>query len=243
MARMHGGQSEYLIKWEKFFKIASFSWLILGLSIGLYGLVFSIINIWLRNIGIGIGSIMVLALMFALSRKADSDAFIAEKFLRGRKGEAVIWYELRKLPNTYSVFQDVKINDHSGNIDFVVVGPTGIFAIEVKSHKGVIGFNGDKLIKNGYPFEEDKDFIKQSSFEAMSLYEYLGQKNFVTPILAFSSSFARVRFGFKPIKHGVHVIQKRWLLRMIESQDQISYGANTKIIEEAILRKTTHQSS
>jgi len=48
------------------------------------------------------------------------------------------------LNNEYSMFNDVNLeNMKSGNIDHVVVGPTGIFAIETKYRKGKISYYGD----------------------------------------------------------------------------------------------------
>jgi len=62
--------------------------------------------------------------------KAEKEYY---KFYRGGKAEGAIYYELAKLSNYFFVFQDIKIGDQ-GNIDFVVLGPTGLFSIEVKSH-------------------------------------------------------------------------------------------------------------
>lgn len=101
----------------------------------------------------------------------------------------------------------------------MVVGPTGIHAIEVKNHHGTVGFNGDELTMNQKSFE--KDFLRQTMREATSLHDYLissGITNaFVIPIIVFSHRFAIVRFGIQPIKN-VRVIQYRWLIKMITSE-------------------------
>jgi hypothetical protein len=48
------------------------------------------------------------------------------------------------LNNEYSMLNDVKLRGiASGNIDHVVVGPTGIFVIETKNIKGKISYYGD----------------------------------------------------------------------------------------------------
>src|ERR1051325_10819091 len=56
------------------------------------------------------------------------------------RARRAVYIELEKLPDTYSVFQDVTVAGRSseaeifrGNTDFVVVGPTGIYPIEVES--------------------------------------------------------------------------------------------------------------
>ena len=48
------------------------------------------------------------------------------------------------LSDDYSLFNDVMLKSISGgNIDHVVVGPTGIFVIETKNYKGKISYYGD----------------------------------------------------------------------------------------------------
>lgn len=149
-------------------------------------------------------------------RKEES---LMYKFRSGILGEKFIADELRKLDNSFTVFQDVVLPGKKGNIDFVVVGPTGIFTIEVKNHRGKVGFNGTELTLNNRPFE--RDFLFQAMREATSLHDYLIQNNvkqsFVLPIIVFSHRFASVRFGIQPVKH-VRVIQYHWLIKMISSE-------------------------
>lgn len=48
------------------------------------------------------------------------------------------------LSDDYSIFNDVMLKSISGgNIDHIVVGPTGIFVIETKNYKGKISYYGD----------------------------------------------------------------------------------------------------
>lgn len=51
---------------------------------------------------------------------------------------------LAALSDEYSIFNDVKLKSMpGGNIDHIVVGPTGIFVIETKNYKGKISYYGD----------------------------------------------------------------------------------------------------
>jgi len=49
-----------------------------------------------------------------------------------------------KLSSDYSIFNDVLLKDgkRSGNVDHIIVGPTGIFVIETKNNKGVVTYDG-----------------------------------------------------------------------------------------------------
>jgi hypothetical protein len=61
--------------------------------------------------------------------EALDKAFISEEY-HGAKGESAALEKLEKLPSDFHIFCDVKIKRQ---MDFVVVGPTGIFVIEVKN--------------------------------------------------------------------------------------------------------------
>jgi len=45
-----------------------------------------------------------------------------------------------KLSSDYSIFNDVLLKDgkRSGNVDHIIVGPTGIFVMETKNNKGLL---------------------------------------------------------------------------------------------------------
>lgn len=55
---------------------------------------------------------------------------------KGSEGETLVANYLNTLPKEYFVFNDVKLPKNRGNIDHVVVGPKGIFAIETKNLTG-----------------------------------------------------------------------------------------------------------
>ena len=49
-----------------------------------------------------------------------------------------------KLSHDYSIFNDVLLKDgkRSGNVDHIIVGPTGIFVMETKNNEGTVTFDG-----------------------------------------------------------------------------------------------------
>jgi len=72
------------------------------------------------------------------------------------------------LSNEYSLFNNVKLKETWGDIDHIVVGPTGIFVIETKNRKGKISYYGDNWegVGRGSP-------SKQARINAMRLKEIL----------------------------------------------------------------------
>jgi len=68
----------------------------------------------------------------------------------GLKGETALKQTLSSLSDDFVAFYNVPINN-SGDIDCILIGHKGVFAIEIKNHKGTVIYseNGWKQIKTG----------------------------------------------------------------------------------------------
>lgn len=173
-----------------------------------------------KNILLGFGGLIIIFLLMKLvpviGLRSNTAALISvtlliigglflkrtNNFTSGQVGELDVWHELKKLPDGYFVIDD--LNTGRGNIDKVVIGPTGIWTLEVKSYKGNIS-----------PNEHD---LKQAYAEAKTLQDLISSKlNLhlnVEPVLVFSDKFAKVRFGLNKQK-GVYVIGIAWLNKLL----------------------------
>lgn len=62
----------------------------------------------------------------------------------GINGEKAVIKNLSKLSNEYSIFNNVLLADgkRKGDIDHLIVGPTGIFVLETKNNKENVSYNG-----------------------------------------------------------------------------------------------------
>jgi len=155
-------------------------------------------------------------------------------FTKGAEGEQKVRRILKNLPPNYSTLSDF-VNGQKGNIDFVVVGPTGVFTIEAKNYRGGnITFQNGVLYRNDYPFK--KDVLKQTYAESKYLSEYLykslGLSFPVTPILVFTNPYTKLRFGLHPV-NGVYVIGTSWLIKLIQQrQPTLNPDHCTKIKNE-----------
>lgn len=120
----------------------------------------------------------------------------ARKLLRGERGELKMAEVLEELSGEgYRVFHDI-VRD-GFNIDHVVVGPGGVFAIETKfrSGRGEITFrNGEGLFIDGVL--EEKDSLKQARAHAAEMnrliQEHCGRFEWVRPLVVFVGNW-RVR--------------------------------------------------
>jgi len=113
-----------------------------------------------------------------------------------------------KLSSDYSIFNDALLKDgkRSGNIDHIIVGPTGIFVIETKNNKGVVTYDGYWKGIKGNPSQQAnsnalriKDIIKNCEvFKEKPLY--------VNAVVLFTNSKASLKISKDP-EWGCKVVQ------------------------------------
>lgn len=105
--------------------------------------------------------IVPLALAFftrrQLTRQADKLMDEAIAYRKGAEGEGLTADALSDLPDTYSVFHDLTHPSIGGNIDHIVVGPTGVFALETKNWRGMVTLSGQGNITVDGQHDKTKD--------------------------------------------------------------------------------------
>jgi hypothetical protein len=208
MAVVFGGDSEYLNnkRYRYLFYIVIFIFL---------GLALVKVSLFIKSAGL-YGALAVLFAMYLI-------IFIFEKIvfknsgivMSGLFGEDKIAKELKALPNEYIVFRGIKVKD-SLDCDFTVIGPSGVYAIDAKNHRGLIAFNGNYLTRNGLPLE--KDILGEIKAEAFGLKDLIFKTAnidvFVEPVIVFVR--ASVRLGAGKID-GAYIIGKTWLNELIQN--------------------------
>lgn len=120
----------------------------------------------------------------------------------GLTGERAVVYNISdKLGSNYSLFNDILLKDRkrSGNIDHIIVGPTGIFVIETKNNKGTVAYDGYhwKGVR-GNPSQQAmsntfriKDVLKNCEvFKEKALY--------VNAVVLFTNSKINLKISKKP---------------------------------------------
>lgn len=88
---------------------------------------------------------------------------------RGSKTEQLVARDLKKLHPHYQVFQDFPTGH--GTIDFILVGPKGVFTLEVKSARGAIRYTPWHLVIDGH--DRGEHDVEQAHKERVWLEELL----------------------------------------------------------------------
>jgi len=232
---MYGGPSKFLIwrdKWAALFSLLYLSvlfYITYAVFVRSFKFLFSLSGIFILAIIFG-------PLAWYAYKKYKGLELESLMFYRGRRWEDSVWCELKKLPDDFVVFWGIKYENEKADTDFVIVGPTGVFAVDAKSHDGPIEFDGEKLTRWKRPFE--KDVLGQAMHEALSLHEFIKNKlhsdTFVLPVLVFSDFRTSMHFGLNPVKN-VFVIQATWLLKLLTEKPRKLSEEQIKEIEGALM--------
>lgn len=146
---------------------------------------------------------VILLLMLTLplawryvSKKIDTIDKERLNFRKGFMGEAIVGFVLDNLPDEFRVIHD--FSTPYGNIDHVVVGPTGIFFIDTKNWRGIVTSDGKgELLWNGNPTKKPE--IKNFSRRIMHIKEKLNVLSSLDPyiqgVFVFPSAYIEAKWG------------------------------------------------
>ena len=121
---------------------------------------------------------------------------------RGEQGELIVAQTIERdlLPNGYVVFHDVQLKDgkRQFNVDHLLIGPNGVFAIETKNYSKPrrgdvkVTYDGKRVRWNGVAHKDDE--ARQALAVAVAAKELIfnetGLKVFVKPVLCAVGWFA-----------------------------------------------------
>ena len=161
----------------------------------------------------------------------------ASRLRQGRDGERAVaqyleWFRTKD----FFVFHDVPTGD--ANIDHVLIGTRGVYAIETKTlskpARGActVTVVDGVLRANGMPL--DRDPIVQAKAEARWLYNFLAEaqfKQFVQPVVVFPGWFVE-KHDRKAL--GVWVLEPKALDAFIESQPVVLPHAQVRAMSSAL---------
>ncbi|PLS78769.1 MAG: hypothetical protein CYG59_16630 [Chloroflexi bacterium] len=145
-------------------------------------------------LAVGGGGLIALVLLGVMAVAGPKERDIAIK-RAGAAGEAVLPQLLRALPDTYTLLNGVPVPGARADIDHVLVGPRGIWAIEAKHHVGMVQCVGDawgyaRLGAGGIPRSGHiGNPSQQARRAAEALQRFLAQRRLpqhVQPLVVFT---------------------------------------------------------
>lgn len=159
-------------------------------------------------------SFLALGLLFVLERQAGKGrALDLEPLRRGILGEEAVAEALAVLPSSYWVLHGVSTGH--GDVDHVVIGPTGVFALETKAWQGSFHRRRGQLYWNGKPAEHVLRQARGAAGEVRQLLLEAGVDEWVEAVVVASrASVSRSPMRFRQvhvvsIKDVVHFVTGR----------------------------------
>jgi len=178
-------QKPFMITFFVFFSFAFADGYLFGLRRHPYALIMFLIFF--------VAFLITFRLMNRVLKKIEKERI---DFRKGATGEAIVGYILEGFPDDYRVIHD--LTTPFGNIDHVVIGPSGAYAIDTKNWKGVVSADGNgELLLNGKPTQ--KPTARNLSRTIMSIREKIKVLSTLDPyvhgVLVFPSAWVDAKWG------------------------------------------------
>jgi len=113
--------------------------------------------------------LLALPPLWLVWRETSSGGLLdPDPLMKGIRGERTVREVLDGLDGRFRVHHD--LDTGRGNVDHVVIGPTGIFAIETKNRSGSFEWRHGMVTVNG---RDARDILRQAVAEAMAVRDRL----------------------------------------------------------------------
>lgn len=151
---------------------------------------------WLSVYGIGAAAFFFLGAMFGFFQggywwkivyeKGGKEDSRARSFFE--KGSLMLERAFGEIGKNYLEIKNFKFD--SGEIDNICIGPTGIFTIEIKEHKGILAYYDGQLLVEGRKMKDDfmGEAKKKAEFLSDLIFQKFGKKYFVSPMIIFPNA-------------------------------------------------------
>lgn len=153
------------------------------------------------SVWIGV-AVMLISTLYAMKKYFRGRRKL-RNYRRGEEGERIVAQAIEEslLPRGYAVFHDIQLSNEGKrfNIDHLIVGENGIFAVETKYYqkpatgKSEVTYDGKVLLWNGAPHKRDE--IVQATRAAQSaktlIEESTGLTVSVRPVLCAVGWFVK----------------------------------------------------
>lgn len=152
---------------------------------------------WAQPVLVALGAVGLIYVYRFQNRRIDRYERERIKWRKGTLGEHAVLTILESLSDRYFVLNDVKTA--TGNLDHIVVGPTGLFAIETKNWRGLVTVNVQgKLLTNGVLSTQPcfRKFLGRS-MSVLDQVRVLARRDniYVRAVMVFPKAWVNAPFG------------------------------------------------
>ncbi len=155
----------------------------------------------------------------------------------GAEGEEQVGHSLATLDDRWTVVHDLPLNERGSNLDHLVIGPTGAYALNTKNLRGRVWVGERTVMVSG----QKTSYLRTARWEAATTARLLsaatGRRVFVFPVLVFIARRGRITIEQLPRDVGITTDQVicRWLNRRPVTMDP----HHAAVLRAAALRPST----
>jgi len=165
---------------------------------------------------------------------------------KGIQGEESVTWELSHLSDDFLLLNDVMVSGGSGNIDHIIVGPTGIFVIETKNYSGKYVCYGDKWFFQGRRQKYNVSSVSvQARNNARVLANLLHTSGFtveVNPIIVFAHPSVQLWLHSPTVP----VLKRGYVCNFVQGQKpsfQLTSAYSQKVVDKILANNRTFHST
>jgi Nuclease-related domain len=193
-------------------------WFCLSRNVGVFLLALLAVAVSLHfqlpQIGFAVVALFIVFIVFKASFRHWEQWFL------GKREESRVTNALKSLPNDYVVLSNIVLPDSKDNVDHVLIGPNGVFAIETQNYSGCVKCEEEQWFVKGQAIRSLSKRAKRNSMAVRSSIGSLftGSQTsipYVVPLLVFVSSHAKLKL-FRPT---VAVLKLAELVAFIRESD------------------------
>ncbi|MGH7825637.1 MAG: nuclease-related domain-containing protein [Candidatus Binatia bacterium] len=158
-----------------------------------------------------------------------------QRWSLARKGESELTLALQSLPEEYLVLSSLALPDSMGNVDYLLIGPNGIFAIETENYSGYVKCYEEQWFVNGYRMRSFSKEAKRNSMAVTSSIAglFIGNRSktpSVVPLLLFVNPLAKLKL-YRPTLSVLRVKDLVDFIRTYDATRPITENEKKAIVE------------
>jgi hypothetical protein len=178
-----------------------------------------------------------LARIFGASPLAST----TRSLYRAALGELAVGQMLNQLGPLWDILHVVPVDDLNGQIDHLIIGPPGVFALFTENYPGQeIKVAGESMSIGGRSVDDIPTVRRLSDSAAERLSNAAGRTINVEPVIILIDP---TKLVLRERPAGVHIVTSKQLLRLLTRAERSLAGSEVAYISDVADRETTWEST